>query len=85
MDEELQSKINKIIELNELIDKAIVFRSNLKNEVKDICPEECNNFTKKSDYFPGSYLDRPTTSHYASCNICGKYKDIRYVTHSRGY
>jgi hypothetical protein len=74
----------KIAEAEELLREPRERLSDLKTQLKESCPDDCKNTRVKEDYFPGSYLDSAYSTYHLVCDVCGKYKNIKNESYSRG-
>jgi hypothetical protein len=77
----IQAKLDKIAEINDLVDAAINKRQKLLEEIKKDCPVDCENFIEQSEYYPGGYLDTNHTYCFKKCNVCGRFKEGKTVNH----
>jgi uncharacterized coiled-coil DUF342 family protein len=77
---ELLHIAKKIAEADELLREPRARLRNIKQQLRESCPDDCENCQVKQDYTPGGYLDKGYTTKYRECKVCEKYKEIKRVS-----
>jgi hypothetical protein len=74
---DIKDKINKLEEARGLIARAEALLAMDQAKLKEVCNGSCVHVRRKTENYPGGYLDKSMTEYIDICSICGYYKVIK--------
>jgi chromosome segregation ATPase len=80
---ELTQIENKLAQAEELLRPSKERLKEIQKQLRESCPDDCESAYVKEDYIPGTYLDSAYSTYHRVCDVCGKYKQIKYQSHGR--